>query len=62
MIIKGGGSVFHHQICSIFIYRHVGYSQGWEGVDVGTRDGPRASIEDEDGVDVGTGDDPRALT
>ena len=33
-----------------------------EGVDVGTRDGPRGSIGDGDGVDVGTGDGPRAST
>ena len=30
------------------------------GVHVGTGDGPRASIRDEDGVDVGTRDDPHA--
>ena len=33
-----------------------------EGVDVGTRDGPRASTEDGDGGDAGTRDGPGALT
>ena len=33
-----------------------------EGVDVGTGDDLRASIEDGDGVDVGIGDGPSALT
>ena len=60
-IIKEGGSSIAKFVASSSIGMLATTGDG-EGVDVGTEDGPRASIEDGDGVNAGTVDAPRAST